>query len=390
MELTVPLLVYGIVALTHILMQMVLGHAEYGRQLKISNDTQPHRVTVVVPVYNEDPAWLLGCIDSIDKQNYGDMEILVVDDGSPNKTLLEQEVYSRYINSDRVTVIHLDSNVGKRRAQKAAFDIATGDIIVTVDSDTVLADPASISQLTGRFADPEVGAVCAHVQVKNKTRNILTRLITYRYWTAFNQERAAQSYFGVVICCSGPFSAYRRSIISAIEERYVTQRFLGKLCTFGDDRHLTNLVLAEGFKVFYDMKATAYTYVPETLSGYVRQQVRWNKSFYREFLWTMRFVRKHHMYMFYDMLVQFILPFLLVGSLTITAVLAALGHMSVLVWYGASLLGVALLRSVYALYRLRDPGCLLFMLYGCVHIFVLMPVRFYALCTLRKTHWGTR
>ena len=44
------------------------------------------------------------------------------------------------------------------------------------------------------------------------------------------------------MCCSGPFSAYRKEIIDKVKEKYITQYFLGENCTYGDDRHLTNLV----------------------------------------------------------------------------------------------------------------------------------------------------
>ena len=70
-----------------------------------------------------------------------------------------------------------------------------GDIIVTVDSDTLLHDENAVEKLIQRFADKKVRAVTGDVRVENKNTNILTRLITYRYWSAFHQERQLKAAF---------------------------------------------------------------------------------------------------------------------------------------------------------------------------------------------------
>jgi len=66
------------------------------------------------------------------------------------------------------------------------------------------------------------------------------------------------------------------------------------------------------------------------------------------------------------------------------------GHPGFLYFYMVSLIGIALIRTIYALFRTKDPNFLLFTLYGFIHIFLLLPTRLYALCTLRRTKWGTR
>ena len=121
-----------------------------------------------------------------------------------------------------------------------------------------------------------------------------------RYWIAFNQERAAQSWFRTVLCCSGPLAAYRRSVLEIVWNDYVRQRFRGALCTYGDDRHLTNLVLATGHDTLFVPRATAITNAPATIRGYLKQQLRWNKSFYRELLWTLPFVASRSPYMIFE------------------------------------------------------------------------------------------
>ena len=387
-------MVYGGLALSHILVQMCIGHLEHRRQrrqvLPPLNKDAPERVSVIVPVYNEEPEILTACLHSIYNQSYQNMEIIVVDDGSHDRTRLDREVYQQ-LNGGRFHVILAKQQAGKRHAQKLGFARASGSIIVTVDSDTILRSENGIDNIVRRFRNPRIGAVTGDVRVENKNTNLLTQMIAYRYWTAFHQERAAQSFFLVLMCCSGPFSAYRREVIDQVEERYTSQTFLGQLCTFGDDRHLTNLVLEQGYQVAFDNQAVAYTHVPEKLHQYLKQQLRWNKSFYREMLWTLKSFHKHHWYLMYDLVMQFILPFLLLFALAATFYeVLTTGHYGILLQYGASIAAIGFLRALYGMYRTHDTKFLLFMLYGFMHVGLLLPTRLYALFTMKQTGWGTR
>ena len=86
-------------------------------------------------------------------------------------------------------------------------------------------------------ATGEFGAdVLQRLAAQHDVAQLLTRLIGLRYWSAFHQERAAQSVFDVVMCCSGPAAAYRKELVDRVKDQYVTQVFLGRRCTFGDDR----------------------------------------------------------------------------------------------------------------------------------------------------------
>jgi hyaluronan synthase len=391
--LAVFFILYGVLALSHIFIQMYIGHMEHRRQRQkhFTDWRQGHfpSVSVIIPVYNEEPGILRDCIRSLSEQQYESLEVLVVDDGSKHRDELMRTVYKEFETDPRVHMIYTPINVGKRHAQKFGFNRCTGSIVVTVDSDTIV-PPDGIRQLVQRFKDPTVGAVTGDVQVENHTYNVLTRLIGYRYWSAFHQERAAQSYFYVLTCCSGPFSAYRKEVIDRVKDRYTSQKFLGQRCTFGDDRHLTNLVLEEGHRVVFDNRAIAYTHVPDTLRVYLKQQVRWNKSFYREMIWTFKAYKKHHWYLLYDQIMQLVLPFLLLLALIATFYQAVVHGPHVLIKYIIILMVIAVVRATYGLYRTRDSGFLLFVLYGFIHVFLLLPTRFYALCTMRHTGWGTR
>src|SRR6185436_11790392 len=131
-------------------------------------------VDILVPVYNEDPALLEACLASAVSQDHrGPVQLVVVDDGSPNRAALDA-IYDRYEELG-ARIIRSPTNVGKRRAQALALRLCTAEILVTLDSDSVL-KPDAVRMLTRQFADPKVGAATGFVDVSNRTANLLTRI----------------------------------------------------------------------------------------------------------------------------------------------------------------------------------------------------------------------
>jgi hyaluronan synthase/N-acetylglucosaminyltransferase len=400
----------------------------------------PGSLAVWVPVYNEKLDWLRFCLDRLRTTQFdGRFKAIVVDDGSYLKELARyskpqprvsrkkrvwlwlwgkkpedyaeryayfykkrQELLATlkiYESDARFEIILLKRNVGKRHAQQIAWTHSSGyELYGTVDSDTGV-DEDAFKLLASNFANPFLAAATGYVDVGNWHVNWLTRLIDMRYWSAFHVERKAQSFWRSVMCCSGPLAVYRASVVDRFMGRYATQRFLGKYCTFGDDRHLTNLCLREGFMVIFDGRAHCLTEVPTSLRQYMVQQTRWNKSFYREMLWSLQALGTQSKYMTYDLIMQFSLPFLLLGGLGVTVYLATQGN----AWgtvgqYVGTIFLVGFIRSLYPFIARRGIswsrrfGQLLFMGYGVIHILVLTPVRIWALIELGlgRTGWGTR
>ncbi|HEV2920950.1 MAG TPA: glycosyltransferase family 2 protein, partial [Actinomycetota bacterium] len=114
-------------------------------------------VDVVIPCFNEDPALLEACCRSVAGQDYpGRLEVWLVDDGSGNQGAL-LGVYERW--ADRGWSVRLlDRNTGKRAAQDEAVRRGRGELVVLMDSDTVLA-PDAVRQAAACFGDHRVGAV---------------------------------------------------------------------------------------------------------------------------------------------------------------------------------------------------------------------------------------
>ena len=88
-------------------------------------------ISVIVPIYQVE-AYLEECLDSILNQTYRQLEIILVDDGSPDRC---GEICDRYASQDsRIQVIH-QTNQGLSAARNAGMDIATGEYISFIDSD---------------------------------------------------------------------------------------------------------------------------------------------------------------------------------------------------------------------------------------------------------------
>ncbi|MDQ6851578.1 MAG: CDP-glycerol glycerophosphotransferase family protein [Actinomycetota bacterium] len=122
----------------------------------MSAPVSPPRFSIVVPVYDV-REYLPACLDSILDQFFdSDLELIAVDDASPDGS---DAILDEYAARDRrVRVIHLPENVGLGPARNAGVDLATGRYLLFVDSDDMLT-PGSLAAMDDRLADtdsPEV------------------------------------------------------------------------------------------------------------------------------------------------------------------------------------------------------------------------------------------
>lgn len=353
-------------------------------------------IDVLVPCYNEDPRLLAACCESLQAagRNYrGKVRFWLIDDGSANREAL-QPIYSRYGSMPGWTVHLLAGNQGKRCAQAVAFGEGQADLVLTIDSDTVV-DPKSLWRLAERFNDKRVGAATGNVRVANVKINLLTQLIFRRYRMLFEQERAAQGNYGAVTCSSGPFSMYRRSVLSSVWPQYLEQRYHRRRCISGDDIHLTNLVMAARHLAVYEPLAVANTYAPTTLRGYVRQQLRWNRSLYRELHWigpALRGVAAHRRspaaYLCLDIAARVLLPLAIPAAMILTGIDGLRGGHERLVTGMVMVIAILGIHAVSLVLRGNAPEFVV--LYGLLYLAVLVPMRLWALVTLAESQWVTR
>jgi hyaluronan synthase len=244
-------------------------------------------LTVIIPAYNEGPM-VRQSIDSVAAALYprDRLEIFVVDDGSRDDTWLHIEAASRDY-PDLVTPLRFPVNRGKRAALEAGFRRARGEIVVTIDSDSVIGRDTLLA-MAGPFRDPKVGAVAGKVIAYNRSQGLIPRMLQVRYVLSFDFLRAVQSSYGTVYCCPGALAGYRRSVVCEVLDLWMRQTFLGKRCTFGEDRALTNYILDRGCNTVYQRSAVVRTIVPWTYTKLCKMYLRWDRSYVRE---EIRFTR---------------------------------------------------------------------------------------------------
>ncbi|MCK4223445.1 glycosyltransferase family 2 protein, partial [Candidatus Bathyarchaeota archaeon] len=163
-------------------------------------------VTVIVPAYNEEKA-IGKTVDALLSLSYANREIIVVDDGSTDRTL---EVARSYAKGDLVKAL-TKPNGGKWDALNIGIRGAKGEFIVCIDADTLL-DPNAIQHLIKHFKDPNIAAVAGNVKVGNR-RGILTKLQALEYVVGINLHRRSEAYLQNVTVVPGPIGAFRASVL---------------------------------------------------------------------------------------------------------------------------------------------------------------------------------
>jgi hyaluronan synthase len=349
-------------------------------------------VSVVIPAYNEGPM-VAKAIDSVAGARYprDRLEIFAVDDGSRDDTWHHiQRAAARH--PGLVTALKLPWNVGKRKALAAGFRRASGEVLVTIDSDSVI-QPDALLALAGPFREGRVGAVAGKVTVLNRDQGLISRMLAVRFILSFDFLRAVQSTYGTVYCCPGALSGYRASAVRALLERWLGETFLGAPCTFGEDRAMTNLLLEAGFDTVYQSTAVVRTVVPWTYAKLCRMYLRWDRSYIREEIRYARIVwrrppRALFLSLFETTLSNLRYP-VYYSSLFLLMMLLP-GHPLVL----ARLLVVVGLFSLFnMLYYLRSErsGDFLYgVLYPYFALFALFWIFPYAALTVRAQGWLTR
>lgn len=342
------------------------------------------KVSVIIPIYNEQPYLLELCVDSLMKAK-GEKELILADDCSTNNTLsIIKKLKKKY---PELIAIHLKKNQGKRHAQYYALKYATGDIIVTVDSDTVI-EENTILELIKPFNDPNVGATTGNARLFNREKNLLTKMVDARYKNAFTFERQGLSAFGIVTCCCGAISAYRKEVFNNLKDVYINQKFLGKNCTYGDDRHLTNLFIKKGYKIAYVNNAIAYTDSPTSYKQYIIQQLRWKKSFIRESLLILPYSLKNNKLLAGEILMTMTIPLLSLVSRVLIIYLAIVSPL-ILIPLVFSIAFMAFIRNMLLFFE--DPKVAVYSIpFALFYELVLYWLYWVALFTLFDTGWGNR
>ncbi|MEV0170335.1 glycosyltransferase [Streptomyces sp. NPDC050803] len=363
------------------------------------------KVTVQIPVYNEDSDALRACLHSVLIQTRPVNRIRVVNDGSvhPDGTPMtyddvRDELFARAAAHGVEVTWDRTPNRGKRHAQMHVLADDDADVFVTLDSDSVL-DPEAVAEGLKPFADPKVTSVAGQVVVLNHDANALTRMINLLYLPFTRGLRSAQSVLGRVTINSGTLAFYRADIVRDAAGVYEHETFRGRPMQMNDDSMLTFYGLLAGDTV-HQPSSLVFTLAPERWRHYLRQQMRWMRGTTVRHLWWLRYMPANGI-VFWTTVAEYV--HIVLGIAIPVVVLAdpgLRGHLGSLLVAGL-VIGTAMsyLMSL-RLFTVRRSDMtlrqtvLLFALAPLTMLWralVLKPMYLYAMATCHRINrWGTR
>jgi len=166
-------------------------------------------VSVFIPAHNEETT-IAESVHSIYQSRYQNLEVIVINDASTDRT---QEILDGLQQQyPKLRVLQLHKNQGKAQGLNLALAISHGEVIMTLDADSML-DENAISWAVWHFITfPRVGAVTGNPRVRNRS-TLLARLQTADYCSVIGLIKRAQRLFGKVMTVSGVVAAWRRTAI---------------------------------------------------------------------------------------------------------------------------------------------------------------------------------
>jgi len=350
------------------------------------------RLSVVIPAYNEG-AMVMKAVESVATAMYppNRLEIFVVDDGSTDDTWKHiRRAATKY--PALVTPLRLSRNQGKRAALAAGFRRAKGEVIVTLDSDSVI-EPGALLSITGPFRDGKVGAVAGKVAVYNRRDSLIPRMLHVQYILSFDLMRAVESSYRTIYCCPGALTAYRASVLRQVLDAWMKQTFLGTPCTYGEDRALTNSILGAGFDTVYQRSAVVHTVAPDNYRKLCGMFLRWDRSYVREEICFLKVVWKRPLGIRLVALCERFMTNLRypVNYLSLIVIVMLLFSEPTLVLRILLAMGlVSLFNMLYYLRSERSKDFLYGILYSYYWFFTLFWIFPYAVVTVRARGWLTR
>ena len=274
--------------------------------------SQPYNtgVSVVTPVYNENPGVFRQALESWQANH--PQEIIAVIDHTDTGCIRE---FKRFTKQYHQAKLIITETPGKRPALAEGIRAAKQEIIALADSDTIW-EKSLLDKALPPFADPEVGGVTTRQNVL-EPKTIAQRIFDIQLDLRYLDEMPFLASKGDALSClSGRTALYRSKAILPLVNDMVNETFMGKPCIGGDDKRLTYLMEAAGWKARYQRNARVYTHGATKLLTLFKQRTRWSRNTWRADLRALGqgWVWKHPLLAFH-LVDRIICPFTLTLSL---------------------------------------------------------------------------
>ena len=220
-------------------------------------------VSMLIPARNEEDD-IAETVEAILNNRYPNLEVIVINDASTDKTQeILENLTRKYKN---LKVLHLTKNMGKANGLNLAFAMSHGDILMTVDADSML-DENAIDWTVWHFQKfPRVGALTGNPRVRNRT-TLLARLQTAEYSSVIGLIKRTHRLLGKVMTVSGVVAAWRRTAVVDVglwDNECIT-----------DDIAMTWKMERHFWDVRYEPNVICWMRVPESIKGLWMQRRRW-------------------------------------------------------------------------------------------------------------------
>jgi poly-beta-1,6-N-acetyl-D-glucosamine synthase len=226
-------------------------------------------VSVILAGHNEEKS-LPTCINSLAQQTIHSLgipvQIIVVDDGSIDR--MSEIAHSLQHDGKISQVLRLNQRGGKSAAVNLGISVCVGEVVVISDIDTTF-DRDALEHLLSYFSDPKVGAVTGNLGVRNASASLMTRVQAIEYAIGLSLNRCIADAIGTLSIISGAFGAFRRAAIESVGRQDVE---------VGEDADLTMKLRRAGWKLRFAPEARALTDVPESVSAFIAQRLRWDRG----------------------------------------------------------------------------------------------------------------
>ncbi len=222
-------------------------------------------LSVLIAAFNEEEQ-IQECVESVLKQEYpGELEIIVIDDGSTDSTLS----VLKSLSLPQLKIIEANHG-GKANALNLGLHAAKHDLVVTIDADTYLYRNA-LQRIAGRLlADPpETVAVAGAVLVRNSRGSMVARMQEWDYFHGITAAKRIQSLYQGTLVAQGAFSLFRKKAVLEAG---------GWPDQVGEDIVLTWALLKRGNRIGFAEDAICFTNVPATYRIFYHQRRRWSRG----------------------------------------------------------------------------------------------------------------
>jgi cellulose synthase/poly-beta-1,6-N-acetylglucosamine synthase-like glycosyltransferase len=222
-------------------------------------------VSVIIPTFNGGSG-LGPTIASLQRQTLRPVEIIVVDDGSTDETRAVAE-RGRALGLVDMVICH-GTRCGRSAAINAAARFASGDLLLTVDADTVF-EPTAVARLAAAFSDPRVAGASCNIAISNERDSLWTGLQSVEYLMSISAGRSILDMANAIACLSGACSMYRRD----------TFLWQGGLDVGpGEDLEYSLRLRRLGYLIRFVPEAWAATDGPTGGISLLRQRARWDRD----------------------------------------------------------------------------------------------------------------